>query len=69
MGHILVLSLQRKESSLTGVARALLQPTSCAHVTMTCGLRMSILVGREVAMTQGCLKKLLKTLSMESYGH
>ena len=69
MKHILVLGLQQKDSNLTGVARVLLQPMSCVHVTMTCGLRMSILVGREVLTTQGCLKKLLKTRSIDSYGH
>ena len=69
MEYILVLGLQWKDSSLTGVARALLQPTSFVHMTMTCDLRMSILVEREVSMTQGCLKKLLKTRSMDSHGH
>ena len=39
------------------------------HVTMTCGLRMSMVVGREAPTTQGCLKKLLKTRSMASHGH
>jgi len=38
MEHILVLSLQRKESNLTGIARALLQPTSYVHMTMTCDM-------------------------------
>ena len=65
MEHILVLGLQRKDSSLIGVTRALLQPTSCVHVTMTCGL--PILVEREVPMTQGCLKKLLNTQSMRGF--
>ena len=47
----------------------MLQPTSCMHVTMTCGLRMSMVVGREAPTTLGCLKKLLKTRSMASHGH
>ena len=36
---------------------------------MTCGLRMSMVVGREAPTTPGCLKKLLKTRSMASHGH
>ena len=36
---------------------------------MTCGLRMSMVVGREAPMTLGCLKKLLKTRNMASHGH
>ena len=39
------------------------------HVTMTCSLRMSMVVGREAPTTPGCLKKLLKTRSMASHGH
>ncbi|KAL0008690.1 hypothetical protein SO802_010192 [Lithocarpus litseifolius] len=35
----------------------------------TCSLRMSMMVEREAPMTLGCLKKLLKTQSMASYGH
>ena len=36
---------------------------------MTCGLHMSMVVGREAPTTPGCLKKLLKTRSMASHGH